>query len=174
MEERYRALIQLQSCLGSFFERASPAYDQSKTVWWFDPAYYQSEGLNYDRYGASDVKESEARLLKALALGDEQIPLKLLLTSSGVAAFTCLQQFLMSKVLKEGDTIVTSPYLYFECFEHLRQVSHVKVVAAETFDADCIIETAERHNAKVGWIQRTFGASHSSLRVEKVGRTSSW
>jgi hypothetical protein len=30
MEERYRALIQLQSCLGSFFERASPAYDNRR------------------------------------------------------------------------------------------------------------------------------------------------
>lgn len=38
MEERYRALIQMQSYLGSFFERASPAYDQSLTVWWFDPS----------------------------------------------------------------------------------------------------------------------------------------
>ena len=116
MEERYRALIQLQSCLGSFFERASPAYDQSQTVWWFDPSYHQSEGLNYDRYGAADVRESEARLLRALALGNEKLPLKLLLTSSGVAAFTVLHQFLMSKALTAGDTIVISPYLYFECF----------------------------------------------------------
>jgi cystathionine gamma-synthase len=167
MEERYRALIQLQSLLGSFFERASPAYDQSKTVWWFDPAYYQSDGLNYDRYGASDVKESEARLLKALALGDESIPLKLLLTSSGVAAFTCLQQFLMSKVLGAGDTIVTSPYLYFECFEHLRQISHVKIVAAERFDAECIIETAERENAKVVYLDpmaNTLGLDTTDIR----------
>ncbi|KAL6704176.1 hypothetical protein ACN47E_008736 [Coniothyrium glycines] len=152
MEERYRALIQMQSFLGSFFERASPAYDQSKTVWWFDPAYHQSDGLNYDRYGAPDVRESEARLLKALALGDAKLPLKLLLTSSGVAAFTVLQQFLMSKVLQSGDTIVTSPYLYFECFEHLRQVSHVRVVASSTFDAGDIIATAEKHNAKVVYL----------------------
>jgi cystathionine gamma-synthase len=167
MEERYRALIQLQSCLGSFFERASPAYDQSKTVWWFDPAYYQSDGLNYDRYGASDVKESEARLLKALALGDEKLPLKLLLTSSGVAAFTCLQQFLMSKVLTAGDTIVTSPYLYFECFEHLRQVSHVKVVASNTFDAEDIIATAEKHNAKAIYLDpmaNTLGLDTTDIR----------
>jgi cystathionine gamma-synthase len=167
MEERYRALIQLQSCLGSFFERASPAYDQSKTVWWFDPAYYQSDGLNYDRYGASDVKKSEARLLKALALGDEQLPLKLLLTSSGVAAFTCLQQFLMAKVLSAGDTIVTSPYLYFECFEHLRQVSHVKVVASNSFDAEEIIATAEKHNAKVIYLDpmaNTLGLDTTDIR----------
>jgi cystathionine gamma-synthase len=49
MEERYRALIQMQSYLGSFFERASPAYYQSQTVWWFDPSYYKSDALNYDR-----------------------------------------------------------------------------------------------------------------------------
>lgn len=167
MEERYRALIQLQSLLGSFFERASPAYDQSKTVWWFDPSYHQSDGLNYDRYGAPDVRESEARLLKALALGDEKIPLKLLLTSSGVAAFTVLQQFLMSKVLRTGDAIVTSPYLYFECFEHLRQVSHVKVIASQTFDAENIIATAEQQNAKAVYLDpmaNTIGLETTDIR----------
>jgi cystathionine beta-lyase/cystathionine gamma-synthase len=167
MEERYRALIQLQSCLGSFFERASPAYDQSKTVWWFDPSYHQSDGLNYDRYGAPDVRESEARLLKALALGDEKVPLKLLLTSSGVAAFTVLNQFLLSKVLNTGDTIVISPYLYFECFEHLRQISHVRVVNSDTFDAEDIIATAEKHNAKVVYLDpmaNTLGLDTTDIR----------
>jgi cystathionine gamma-synthase len=152
MEERYRALIQLQSCLGSFFERASPAYDQSQTVWWFDPSYHRSEGLNYDRYGAPDVRESEARLLRALGLGHEKLPLRLLLTSSGVAAFTVLHQFLMSKVFTAGDTIVISPYLYFECFEHLRLVSHVRVVNSETFEAEDIIATAEKYNAKAVYL----------------------
>ncbi|KAH7064118.1 pyridoxal phosphate-dependent transferase [Paraphoma chrysanthemicola] len=167
MEERYRALIQLQSCLGSFFERASPAYDQSKTVWWFDPSYHQSDGLNYDRYGAPDVRESEARLLKALALGKETLPLKLLLTSSGVAAFTVLNQFLLSRVLNAGDTIVISPYLYFECFEHLRQISHVRVVNSDTFDAENIIATAEKHNAKAIFLDpmaNTLGLDTTDIR----------
>ncbi|CAO2651402.1 Nn.00g039720.m01.CDS01 [Neocucurbitaria sp. VM-36] len=167
MEERYRALIQLQSCLGSFFERASPAYDQSQTVWWFDSSYHQSNGLNYDRYGAPDVRDSEARLLQALGLGKEKLPLKLLLTSSGVAAFTVLHQFLMSKFLTAGDTIVISPYLYFECFEHLRQVSHVRIVNSKTFDAEDIIATAEKHNAKAVYLDpmaNTIGLETTDIR----------
>lgn len=167
MEERYRALIQMQSYLGSFFERASPAYDQAGTVWWFDPSYHQSNGLNYDRYGAPDVKESEARLLKALSLGDEKLPLKLLLTSSGVAAFTVLHQFLMSKVLVAGDTIVISPYLYFECFEHLRLVSHLNVINSSTFEAEDIIATAEKHNAKAIYLDpmaNTIGLETTDVR----------
>jgi cystathionine gamma-synthase len=167
MEERYRALIQLQSCLGSFFERASPAYDQSQTVWWFDPSYHQSNGLNYDRYGAPDVRESEARLLRALGLGNEKLPLRLLLTSSGVAAFTILHQFLMSKVFGAGDTIVISPYLYFECFEHLRLVSHVRVVNSATFEAEDIIATAEKHNAKAVYLDpmaNTLGLQTTDIR----------
>ncbi|KAJ4363401.1 hypothetical protein N0V83_009694 [Neocucurbitaria cava] len=167
MEERYRALVQLQSCLGSFFERASPAYDQSQTVWWFDPSYHQSNGLNYDRYGAPDPREAEARLLRALALGDEDRPLKLLLTSSGVAAFTVLHQFLMSKHLTAGDTIVISPYLYFECFEHLRQVSHVRIINSNTFDAEDIIATAEKHNAKAVYLDpmaNTIGLETTDVR----------
>jgi len=167
MEERYRALIQLQSCLGSFFERASPTYDQSKTVWWFDPSYHQSNGLNYDRYGAPDPRGFESRLLQALGLSHEKVPLKLLLTSSGVAAFTVLHQFLMSQVLTAGDTIVISPYLYFECFEHLRQVSHVRVINSATFDAEDIIATAEKHNAKAVYLDpmaNTLGLETTDIR----------
>ncbi|KAH9904500.1 pyridoxal phosphate-dependent transferase [Xylariomycetidae sp. FL2044] len=167
MEERFRALVQLQSFVGSFFERASPTYDQSKTIWWFDPAYYQSNGLNYDRYGASDVKELEARILKALGLGNEKLPLKLLLTSSGVAAFTVLQQFVMSKVVTAGDTIVISPYLYFECFDHLRLLNHVKVVNAESFSAEDIIAAAEKHNAKAIYLDpmaNTLGLETTDIR----------
>lgn len=167
MEERYRALVQLQSFVGSFFERASPAYDQSQTVWWFDPSYHQSDGLNYDRYGAPDVRESEGRLLKALGLGNEKLPLKLLLTSSGVAAFTVLHQFVMSKVLAAGDTIVISPYLYFECFDHLRLLSHIRVVNADSFDAEDIIATAEKHNAKAIYLDpmaNTIGLQTTDIR----------
>lgn len=167
MEERYRALVQLQSLLAMFFERASPAYDQAKTVWWFDPSYHQSDGLNYDRYGAPDVRDMEARLLKALGLGNEKLPIKLLLTSSGVAAFTVLHQFLMSKHLMAGDTIVISPYLYFECFELLRQVNHVKVINSETFDAEDIILTAEKHNAKAVYLDpmaNTIGLETTDIR----------
>ncbi|KFH48652.1 hypothetical protein ACRE_003470 [Hapsidospora chrysogenum ATCC 11550] len=167
MEERYRALVQLQSLVGSFYERASPAYDQSKTVWWFDPSYHKSEGLNYDRYGASDVKDLEARILKALGLGHEKQPLKLLLTSSGVAAFTVLQQFVMSKVVTAGDTIVISPYLYFECFDHLRLLNHVKVVNADSFAAEDIIAAAEKHNAKAIYLDpmaNTLGLETTDVR----------
>ncbi|KAG9256673.1 pyridoxal phosphate-dependent transferase [Emericellopsis atlantica] len=167
MEERYRALVQMQSFLGSFFERASPSYDQAKTLWWFDPSYHLSDGLNYDRYGAPDVRALEARLLQALGLGNEKLPLKLLLTSSGVAAFTVLQQFLLSNVLQAGDVIVISPYLYFECFELVRQVNHIQFINSETFDAEDIIATAERHNAKAVYLDpmaNTIGLETTDIR----------
>lgn len=167
MEERYRALIQLQSFVGSFYERASPSYDQSRTLWWFDPSYHQSDGLNYDRYGAPDVREFEARVLRALALGNEKLPLKLLLTSSGVAAFTVLHQFIMTKVITTGDTIVISPYLYFECFDHLRTLSHVNVINSESFDAEAIIATAEKHNARAVYLDpmaNTIGLQTTDIR----------
>ncbi|KAI9900914.1 hypothetical protein N3K66_005176 [Trichothecium roseum] len=167
MEERYRSLIQLQSFVGTFYERASPAYDQSRTVWWFDPSYHRSNGLNYDRYGASDVKITEANLLRALGLGDERLPLRLLLTSSGVAAFTVLQQFVMSKVVTAGDTIVISPYLYFECFDQLRLLNHVNVVNADSFSAEDIVAAAEKHNAKAVYLDpmaNTVGLETTDVR----------
>ncbi|PWY88535.1 hypothetical protein BO70DRAFT_286230 [Aspergillus heteromorphus CBS 117.55] len=178
IEERYRALIQLQSFVGSLFERATPSYDQSKVFWWFDPSYYQSTGINYDRFGSPDVRDFEKRLLDALQLGNQQ-PVKLALTSSGMSAFSVLQQYVLQEVVKAGDTIVVSPYIYFESFQHLRPLSHVQVVNSETFEAEDIIATAERHNAKVVYVDpmvNTVGLETTDLRkfAQMVSSRDGW
>ncbi|RLL98059.1 hypothetical protein CFD26_102390 [Aspergillus turcosus] len=146
IEERYRALAQLQSTLWSFFERACPAYDGSKIPWFFDPSYYQSRGVNYDRFASPDVRDHEQRLLDTLQVGSNQNP-KLLLMSSGMAAFTVIQQYVVQQ-LRHGDVVVVSPYIYFESFQPMRSQRFLSVVNAKGFDPESLIETAERHNAR--------------------------
>ncbi|GMG09895.1 unnamed protein product [Aspergillus oryzae var. brunneus] len=146
IEERYRALAQLQSTLGSFFERACPGYDQSKIPWFFDPSYYQCQGVNYDRFASPDVRDREQQLLETLQLGSNQNP-KLLLMSSGMASFTVIQQYVVQQ-LNYGDTVVVSPYIYFESFQPMRSQKSLTVVNAKGFDPESIIEAAERNNAR--------------------------
>ncbi|KAJ5311093.1 hypothetical protein N7476_006953 [Penicillium atrosanguineum] len=93
IKERYRALAQFQSTLGSFSERACPVYNGCKISRFFDPSYCQSKGVNYDHFASLDVRDHEQKLLDSLQLDLNQNP-KLLLMSSGMAAFTVIQQYI--------------------------------------------------------------------------------
>jgi cystathionine beta-lyase/cystathionine gamma-synthase len=146
IEERYRALAQLQSTLWSFFERACPAYDGSKMSWFFDPSYYQSQDVNYDRFASPNVRDLEQRLLDTLQLGSNQNP-KLLLMSSGMASFTVIQQYIVQQ-LGHGGVVAVSPYIYFESFHPIRSQKSLTFVNADRFDPESLIETAEKHNAR--------------------------
>jgi hypothetical protein len=58
-EERFRILIQLQATLGSLFERASAATDQSQRDWFFDTESQHANACNYDRYGSPNLRNLE-------------------------------------------------------------------------------------------------------------------
>jgi cystathionine beta-lyase/cystathionine gamma-synthase len=146
LEERYRVLLQLQSTLVSLFDRCSAAYDQSRADWFFDPASQNASAVNYDRYGSSDLRDMERNMLSTLRVSSSR-PVELLLASSGMAAYQILQQFLLQH-LSVNDTIVLPPYIYFEALEQLQALTHVRIVHAPSFDAEDIIATAEKHNAR--------------------------
>ncbi|KAJ5160943.1 uncharacterized protein N7482_007947 [Penicillium canariense] len=165
IEERYRTLAQLQSTLGSFFERACPAYDESKMPWFFDSSYYQSRGVNYDRFASPDVRDREQQLLETLQLGSNQNP-KLLLTSSGMAAFTVIQHYIVQQ-LGHGDVVAISPYIYFESFHIIRSQKSLSVVNSKGYDPESLIETAERHNARAVFLDpmcNTVGLDTMDIR----------
>lgn len=179
IEERYRALAQLQSTLGSFFERVCPAYDGSRVTWFFDPAYYQSPGVNYDRFASPDVRNQEKQLLDTLQLGssNSQNP-QLLLMSSGMAAFTVIQQFLVQQ-LEPGDVVAVSPYIYFESFKPIHSHKSLSVVHATGFDPDSLIEAVERNNARALFLDpmcNTLGLETVDLREfgRRVAHRAGW
>ncbi|KAH9875483.1 hypothetical protein J1614_004304 [Plenodomus biglobosus] len=94
VEERYRILVQLLSAASCMFDRASPSYDQAVTSWFSDTASQNSTMVNYDRYGAIQLRSTEVMVLQALRPAvDAPQPVSLLLASSGMAAFQILLHF---------------------------------------------------------------------------------
>ncbi|KAH7344322.1 pyridoxal-5'-phosphate-dependent protein beta subunit [Pyrenochaeta sp. MPI-SDFR-AT-0127] len=158
IEERYRVLLQLYAMLGSLLDRASSANDQAKRDWFFGAESQHASNCNYDRYGSTELRKIEQKLQNALQLGN-RTPIELLLTSSGMAAYQVIQMYLLQKLGAHG-TIVVPPYIYFEALEQLEAFSHPTLMYAPTFDADDIMETAERHDAQVVFIDPVANMVH--------------
>jgi threonine dehydratase len=119
-DERYRVLLQLYSSTYSMFERASPSYDQAITDWFGDSAAQNSAMVNYDRCGAIQLRDDERMLLSKLRPSErEEVNLSLMLTSSGMAAYQCIQHCTLQR-LRPSDTILLPPYIYFEAMEQLQ------------------------------------------------------
>ena len=149
IEDRYRVLFQMQSALGLLFERVSASYDQSRRDWFFDTRAQNGNAVNYDRYGLGDLRDVELRFLDVLRLGGQTIDL--LLTSSGMAAFQIIQQYLLHR-LPAGSIVVLPPYIYFEAMELLQSLTHIQIQYAPTFKAEDKIATANLHNASVVFV----------------------
>ncbi|KAL4887758.1 tryptophan synthase beta subunit-like PLP-dependent enzyme [Aspergillus ambiguus] len=151
LEERYRVLLQLYSAASSLMRRVAASNDQS-TREWFHKTVLQDQSLcNYDRYGDNDLRAAELMALRALRPA-RSAPVSLLLTSSGMAAFQVVLQYLLQR-LKPGDTIVMPPYIYFEANEQLSSYQHLfHICSASSFDPVDIIREAEKRNARAVFV----------------------
>ncbi|KAF8247184.1 tryptophan synthase beta subunit-like PLP-dependent enzyme [Wilcoxina mikolae CBS 423.85] len=149
IEEHYRVLLQLQSAATSLLERASAASDQSERDWFFDTGAQGTAAVNYARYGSADLRHMELDLIETFGLGKQQI--ELLLTSSGMAAYQLIENYLI-RHLAPNETIVLPPYIYFEALEQLQSLKHIPIQHSQTFSAQDIVATAERHNARAVFV----------------------
>ncbi len=137
-EQRVRALSQLAVASRLAFEWRSPAYDQAAAVAALDPGALGSPGMNYARYEQPGVGEVERQLAEIVMI--DPATHAVLLTSSGMAAFT-----LIMGILLEHDgvtTALTAPYLYFEASEMLRYWLGPALDCAASFDAREIADQA--------------------------------
>ncbi|CAK3772473.1 pyridoxal-5 -phosphate-dependent beta subunit [Lecanosticta acicola] len=151
-EERYRLILQLYSTACSLFERASPSYDQALTDWFGDAAHQNSAMVNYDRYGAIQLRDAERMLLDTLRPSERQdVNLSLMLTSSGMAAYQVFQHYLMQR-LHQSDTVLLSPYIYFEAMEQLQSFARAgsfQLHQCSSYDVEVIASEAESRDARV-------------------------
>jgi threonine dehydratase/cystathionine beta-lyase/cystathionine gamma-synthase len=151
-EERYRLLLQMHSTSRCLFDRASPSYDQALTEWFADAASQNSAMVNYDRYGALQLRNAELMMLGALKPSETyDTSLALLLTSSGMAAFQIVLHYILERLHSE-DTVLLPPYIYFEASEQIISLSKTgayKVSSATSYEAVDLVAAAEECNAKV-------------------------
>lgn len=126
----------------SALEWCSPSYGQSGVAQFFNTGAQDSPTLNYDRYASADTSRVETQLLHVLGLpGDE---FAVTATSSGMAAYTLVEAFLLRARLSPGDRVVTSPYLYFEAVEQLESLPGITCVRAGGYEvADLVAAVRE-------------------------------
>ena len=147
IRDYYRILIQEFSFLRNSLSWCSASSEQSCCVMFFDPQENNSSNVNYDRYGSMILREFEISLLKSLGFSSEENDL--LLVSSGQAAYTVIESFLIGNILDKNLNVVTSPYIYFEAFEQLERLHFINISKAKSWDLDSFIELIEEKNAKV-------------------------
>lgn len=152
--ERER-LLRLGSRVVAFLDQAvawqAPAYDQAGVAAFASVSCQQSAMVNYTRYASPKVAELEEALTCTLGLDPHDA--SLLATSSGMAAYTLVEAFLLRHVLDAGDAVVCQPSLYFETLEQLRTHRHLKTVLATDDDAEAIVAAVASHRAKAVFVE---------------------
>ncbi|MEU8069039.1 PLP-dependent transferase [Micromonospora sp. NPDC049151] len=118
-------------------EWRSAAFDQSVAVQFFDLRAQGSPIVNYERYEHDPVRRVEAQLLDVLGLSPERHSISA--TSSGVAAYTLVEAFLLRERLRNGDLVLMAPYIYFEASEQLVTLPFVRVERASGYGVEEII-----------------------------------
>lgn len=146
----YRLMIQEYSFLHNSLKWCSASNDQSRCVMFFDQGDNSSTAVNYDRYGSSQLREAESNLLLSLGFNKEKNDM--LLASSGQAAYTIIESFLLGSVFQEGTRVVTSPYIYFEAFEQLERLKNIELIRAHSWSVDALIELVGSLDASVIFI----------------------
>lgn len=146
LRDVYRLLIQKYSFMRNSLAWCSASSDQVGRVMLFDPAE-NANPCNYDRYGTLLLRERELAMQRALNFDVESTDL--LLTSSGQAAYTVVESFLLRECLTPNPTIVVAPYIYFESLEQIEALKNVKLVTSESWEIKDLIELVESSKAEV-------------------------
>jgi len=143
----YRLMLQQFGLWSTCLSWRSPSHDQSRCVMFFDPQENGSSSANYDRYGSAALRKKELQLLDCLGFSSHSNDL--LLVSSGQAAYSVIESFLMAEALPPGTVVLTSPYIYFEAHEQLRRLPHIELRHAPSWELDAIVDLIEQSNARV-------------------------
>lgn len=148
---RYRLLIQQFALARSALSWCSASTDQSLDVMFFDPAEQQASGVNYDRYGTTDLRSLERRMTGALGFCEGDVGA--LLTSSGQAAYSTLESFLLREVLAAPGSgrmaVARVPYFYFEALEQMQGIPGLSESVAEDWSVAALVRAVEENDARV-------------------------
>ena len=158
----YRIALQGYSFLRNSLEWCSASSAQSKRIMFFSPAENNENAVNYDRYGSLILKENEFNLQKSLGFDVEKV--ELLLTSSGQAAYTIVESFLLRNVLSEKGNVISCPYIYFENLEQIETLKHIKFIVSDSWDIERLIQLVEENSAEALFVDplANLGTYHTT------------
>lgn len=127
---------------------SAKSYGQSAQVQFFGTQAESWPTMNYDRNGShASVTRVERQLLELLDLEPDRYGIGV--TSSGMAAYTWIEAFLLRDRLRSGDTMLLAPYIYFETAQQLSALPEVRAERASGYSVEEIIADVVRLRPKV-------------------------
>lgn len=178
----YRVALQEYSFIKNSLAWCSASSSQSKKIMFFTPAENNENAVNYDRYGTLLLKEREFTLQQSLGFDVEKTDL--LLTSSGQAAYTVIESFLIRYALSEKPTIVSCPYIYFENLEQIQALKNINFIVSESWKLEDLIELVENNSAEALFLDplANLGTLHITdfkrlaklLEIQKLDWSKKW
>lgn len=146
-EQFARMMLQTKSYVIQCLEWCAPSYEQSGANQFFDLRAQRNARVNYERYESKEVEAVEQQLAEVLGYDPEQTAV--LLTSSGMAAYAIVEAFAVRELLNPNDTVLVSPYIYFEASGQLTTLKSFDVVFADSYDVGRILAMAKAHQPRV-------------------------
>lgn len=129
-------------------EWRAPAYAMSRFGNAFSKKNLTATQHNYQRSGYCFLSELEDNFPRKW-YPTKAMDLVTFMTSSGMSAYTMVEDYLVKNIVQSGDTIMTAPYIYFENMEQLRGFKHLKVVVASSYDEKALWNQMVRIKPKV-------------------------
>src|SRR3989338_1687261 len=165
--QKYRALLHAVLGASLILDWRSPSYDQSVDTMFFALDSQISTEINYNRYRSICLSKIENHLINIFSLNKTQNDL--LMTSSGMAAYNLIENYLLRYVLKPGDTIYLPHYIYFETYEQISRLPMVKIEKSNTYDASQISEFILKNKPRVVFLDPiTNTAELRMINIEMV------
>ena len=145
--QKYRSLLHVVQAMSLVLDWRSASYGQSVDTMFFNLNSQDNPSVNYNRYESDRLVSIEKQM--AEVLGVDQNKTSVLLTSSGMAAYTLIESYLIRHVLNLGDKVYIPQYLYFETNEQISQINGIEVLHEDVYKVDEVIDTIKREKPKI-------------------------
>ncbi len=165
--QKYRALLHAVLSASLILDWRSPSYNQSIDAMFFTLNCQNNTEINYNRYRSARLSNLENHLTNIFSLDTTQN--KLLMTSSGMAAYNLIESYLIRYVLKSNDIVLIPHYIYFETYEQISRLPMVKIERSNTYDATKIYELILNKKPRVVFLDPVTNTSELRMvNIEKI------
>jgi cystathionine gamma-synthase len=148
-ESTLRSAYRLIGTLANLAAWSAPASRESCALHSF-PYAAARDTVAYARYGCPETAAQE--LIYANLLGFDPEQSRLLLTSSGMAAYGLIENFLLREVLSPGDRVLVHPSIYFETQEQLRALRFLDIRIAAGTRRETLLAAVEAQQPKLVFV----------------------
>lgn len=147
-------------------EWCSPSYAQAGVAQFFHLGAQDCPTVNYERYEHRPVERVERQLLDLFALTPDTHGVSA--TSSGMAAYSLVESFLLRHRLRAGDTVLLAPYIYFESVQQLQALPHVTTAWADGYGTADLVAAVRQHRPRVV-LADPLANTHQQRMVDLAG-----